>query len=213
MARCLLLNPSILLILVRRWPTNYPWRLWSTKASLLASWMISRACLTESKWAFVVLASWLSNLFRYSTRRYLDQRTWRQRLTRKHQNWEPVIPSLMKLYADWKYGSSTTRPPSPMEVDSSTATRPSGNYDFSLPVLDIYTLDTSATIPCSGEELPITALVKNGYLGNTPVAPSLAISLKTLELFRRIQLHKSSFSVEAFTKVVCDLYAVCTYSS
>ena len=159
------------------------------------------------------LASWLINFFRYSTRRYLDQRTWRQRLTRKCQNWDPVIPSLMESYADWKYGPSTTHSPSPMEVDSSTVTPPSGTHDFSLPVLDIYTLDTSITIPCSGEELPIAALIKNGYLGNTPVTPSLAISLKTLELFRRIRLRKSSFSVEAFVKVVCDLYAIRTHSS
>ena len=118
----------------------------------------------------------------------------------------------MKSYMDWKYELSTTRSTSPMEVDPSTAIPPSGNYDFELPVLDIYTLDTSVTIPCPGEELPIAALVKNGYLGNTPATPSLAISLKTLELFRRIRLRKSSFSVEAFVKVVCDLYAVCTRS-
>ena len=57
------------------------------------------------------------------------------------------------------------------------------------------------------------ALVKNGYLGNTPMTPSLAISLKTLELFRRIRLRKSSFSAEAYAKVLCDLYSVCTYPS
>jgi hypothetical protein len=83
------------------------------------------------------------------------------------------------------------------------------NYDFSLEVLDIYTLDSSITIPCSDKELPIKALVKSGYLGNTPATPSLATSFRTLELFRRLRLRKSSFSVEAFVKVVCDLYSVC----
>ena len=150
---------------------------------------------------------------RYSTRRYLDQRTWRQCLTRKHQNWDLVIPSLMESYTDWKYGPSTTCSPSLMEVDFFTVTPPSGTHNFSLPILDIYTLDTSITIPCSGEELPIAALVKNSYLENTPATPSLAISLKTLELFRHIRLHKSSFSVEAFIKAVCDLYTVRTHSS
>ena len=85
---------------------------------------------------------------------------------------------------------------------------PPGGYDFSLEALDIYTLETSVDIPCSDKELPIEALVKNGYLGNSPATPSLAISFKTLELFRRIRLRKSSFSVEAFVKVVCDMYSV-----
>ncbi|KAH7904203.1 hypothetical protein BJ138DRAFT_1239965, partial [Hygrophoropsis aurantiaca] len=38
--------------------------------------------------------------------------------------------------------------------------------------------------------------------------PSLAFSLPTLELYRRIRLRKPSFSVEAFAKVLCDLYGI-----
>jgi hypothetical protein len=90
---------------------------------------------------------------------------------------------------------------------------PPNDFNFSLEVLDIYTLETSVAVPCSDRELPIQALMKSGYLGNTPTTPSLAISLKTLELFRRIQLRKSSFSIEAFAKVICDVYSVSPYSS
>ncbi|KAF9489129.1 hypothetical protein BDN71DRAFT_1402123, partial [Pleurotus eryngii] len=45
-----------------------------------------------------------------------------------------------------------------------------------------------------------------GYLGMTPITPNLAISLKTLELFRRLRLRKASLSVEAFAKVMCNYY-------
>ena len=83
------------------------------------------------------------------------------------------------------------------------------DFTFDIEVVDIYTLDTSARIPCSPNDLPINALVKSGYLGNTPITPTLAISLRTLELFWRIRSRKSSFSVDAFTKVICDLYSVC----
>ena len=59
------------------------------------------------------------------------------------------------------------------------------------------------------DEHPIAeALVLNGYLGTSPQSPSLAVSLKSLDLYHRIRLRKPSFSCEAFTKVVCDLYAV-----
>ena len=85
---------------------------------------------------------------------------------------------------------------------------PPANYDFSLEVLDIYTLNTLVIVPCSEKDLPIQALAKIRYLGNAPATPSLAISFRTLELLRCIRLRKSSFSVEAFVKVVCDLYCV-----
>ena len=117
---------------------------------------------------------------------------------------------------EWKYATTTTHPPSPMVVDRPSPTSPPNvpppdNFSFSLEVLDVYMLETSVTFLCSREGLPIKALIKSGYLGNTPTTPSLAISLQMLELFRHIQLHKSSFSVEVFTKVVCDLYSVSSY--
>lgn len=149
---------------------------------------------------------------RYSSRRYLDQRSWKQRLTRTHKNWEPALPFLVELYMGWKYAPDAARPTSPMVVDPLPTTTPPSNYDFVLEVLDVYTLDMTVTIACSGEELPIHALAKSGYLGNSPATPSLAISFRTLELFRRLRLRKSSFSVEAFVKVVCDIYSVCLLS-
>lgn len=60
---------------------------------------------------------------------------------------------------------------------------PSCDFSFTLETLDIYTLKKSASIPCSDKETLIQALIKSGYLGNTPITPTLAISLRTLELF------------------------------
>ena len=76
-------------------------------------------------------------------------------------------------------------------------------------VINIYTLEWSAHIPCGEEsESPLEALALSRYLGNKPLNPSLAISIRTLELYRRLRLQKPSFSVEVFAKVVCDLYSV-----
>ncbi|KAI0350003.1 hypothetical protein OH77DRAFT_1576588 [Trametes cingulata] len=47
-----------------------------------------------------------------------------------------------------------------------------------------------------------------GYLGNAPLNPSLAISFKTLELLRCLKLVKASFSIEAFTKLLCHQYYI-----
>ncbi|KAG6883489.1 hypothetical protein C0992_008628, partial [Termitomyces sp. T32_za158] len=53
-----------------------------------------------------------------------------------------------------------------------------------------------------------TSLVKHSYLRTTLEEPSLAVSLRTLELYYRIRRRRASFSIEAFAKVLCDLYKI-----
>ncbi|KAH9853147.1 hypothetical protein C2E23DRAFT_729387, partial [Lenzites betulinus] len=75
-------------------------------------------------------------------------------------------------------------------------------------VYDIFSLSATASVASDTALSVAEALVVNGYLGTTPVTPAVAISLKTLELLRRIRLVKASFSLEAFAKLVCYYYSV-----
>lgn len=95
----------------------------------------------------------------------------------------------------WRYGTSAPIDP---EVLPSTT-------EFN--VLDIYTTATTASITRSEGSL-MEDLVSAGYLGTSPLHPELAVSFKTLELFRCLKLFKPSFSTEAFTKLLCYLYYV-----
>jgi hypothetical protein len=132
-----------------------------------------------------------------------DSRTWRLRLKHLQENWEPLMSKLASGYLSWKY---EPRPPMPT---SDSPTVPPSPWDFSIEVADIYTVQTTAQIHRSAEvESTAEALVLNGYLPTTPESPSFAVSLKTLELFRCIRIRKPSFSIEAFAKVLCDLYGV-----
>ncbi|EMD33855.1 hypothetical protein CERSUDRAFT_55723, partial [Gelatoporia subvermispora B] len=80
---------------------------------------------------------------------------------------------------------------------------------FTIDVVDMYTMDSTTHISRTEDSRSVAeALAQHGYLATSPTNPSLAISFKTLELFRRLRLRKPSFSVEAFTKVVCDFYAI-----
>ncbi|KAG2363364.1 hypothetical protein BDR07DRAFT_1450743 [Suillus spraguei] len=74
------------------------------------------------------------------------------------------------------------------------------NETFMLAVRDIVGSHV-ATVETAAE-----ALVLSGYLGATPHSPTITISLLTLELYRCLHLHKPLLSIEAFTKVICDLY-------
>ena len=142
-----------------------------------------------------------------------------------HANWTPFLTDLADAYIAWKAGASmnpsspsdavpseipsnmsTSRPLSP----SSSSDQPdsSSSYDFTIATIDIYTLQRNRNIHRTSDMKTAVALMSHGLLSNVPLLPSLALSLTTLELYRRLRLRKPSFSVEAFAKVVCDLYMV-----
>ncbi|RDX49545.1 hypothetical protein OH76DRAFT_1418305 [Lentinus brumalis] len=127
-----------------------------------------------------------------TSRSYRDGRSWRKRLQNFDANWKVVLPDICKAYLQWRYGT-----PAPKDPEILPATE-----EFE--VLDIYSTATTATITRYGSLAE--DLVLNGYLGTAPLHPSLAISFKTLELFRLIRSFKASFSTEAFTKLLCYVY-------
>ncbi|KAI0348802.1 hypothetical protein OH77DRAFT_617276 [Trametes cingulata] len=81
-------------------------------------------------------------------------------------------------------------------------------YDFSIAVIDLHTLASTAEIRRDATQTTVVALAEQGYMATSPISPTLAISFNTLELFRRIRARKASMSVEAFAKVICDYYAI-----
>ncbi|KAG6848322.1 hypothetical protein H0H93_001199 [Arthromyces matolae] len=137
---------------------------------------------------------------KWNTRHYVDHRTWKLRRETLEKNWAPLLEPLTDAYLQWRYQQQSSQQPPPSE---------SNPYDITITVLDIYTLSTVEVIRRS-EHSPSVAitLVQAGYLGTAPESPSLAISLKTLELFRVIRLHRPSFSIKAFAKTICYLYTI-----
>ncbi|KAF6757867.1 hypothetical protein DFP72DRAFT_1108913 [Ephemerocybe angulata] len=135
---------------------------------------------------------------KWSKRHYRDGRTWRNRRQRFDNTWAEHFEALTDAYLRWKYpGSQNAASPSPSNRT---------DLDLHIATADLYTLEKEATIPRRDDQMSMVALVEAGYLGNSPLSPSLAISLKTLELFKVIRQRRPSFSFEAFAKVLCDLY-------
>ncbi|RXW12166.1 hypothetical protein EST38_g13691 [Candolleomyces aberdarensis] len=138
------------------------------------------------------------------SRRYLrDARTWRHRLSRVQQNWAPLIERLVSAYLRWRYPSANATQPNNVEGEACE-----GSIPFSITTVNLYSMESSVTINLRDDQVATVALVEAGYLGSSPVDPSIAISLKTLELYQLIRQRKPSFSYEAFAKVLCDLYQV-----
>jgi hypothetical protein len=122
-----------------------------------------------------------------------------------------VLPSLIKAFLSWKYPELTTPTPTTSDTPAPTSadTPPAidvdpVSYDLSMDSVDLYTLTTSINVPrTSSMTAVVGALMLQGYLATSSVDPTLAISIKTLELFRRLRCRKASLSVEAYAKVLC----------
>ncbi len=125
-----------------------------------------------------------------------DARTWKQHLENQDTAWRNAIPHIVDAYLQWRYGS-----PAPVDPNVVPATT-------EIDVINIYSTATSAHIPRSDKSLT-EDVVSAGYLGTSPLFPSLAISFKALELFGCLKLFRPSFSTEAFTELLCYLYYVC----
>ena len=135
---------------------------------------------------------------------YRDHRTWQHRTSRTEANWEPLLPELTDHYLSWKYPTS---PPDDIPIqdpeDLNTVT-------FEIELVDIHTVPQKITIQrAPGSLSPCCDLACHGYIRNAPNNPTIAVSIKTLELYRRLRRRKPRFSIEAFAKVVCDIYMVC----
>ncbi|KAL7283107.1 LOW QUALITY PROTEIN: hypothetical protein ACG7TL_002532 [Trametes sanguinea] len=122
---------------------------------------------------------------------------WRQRVENMERNWTPLLPMVIDAFLAWRHPRAEA---APVDIDP--------DYSFDIDVIDIYGLIPSTTITRSSDESAAVALVRHGYLGNSLVNPSLAISLKTLELLRCLKLVKASFSAEAFAKLICYQYYI-----
>jgi len=134
----------------------------------------------------------------YSTRRRVDHRTRAQRLQRLESAWSSQMESLTAALLDYRLKSSNAQPPSQMPIPA-----PEG-IDF--PVIDLYTRKETDRVNFEGHAYPGVALVHAGYMPTSPTNPQFGISIDTLSLYHLLRLRQPSFSIQAFSKVLCDRY-------
>jgi hypothetical protein len=58
---------------------------------------------------------------------------------------------------------------------------------------------------------PNTNLLLQGCLSSAPTRVSFAISLRTLELYRRLRVRQPRLSIQAWVRTLCDYHNVSSY--
>ncbi|KAG2737755.1 hypothetical protein P692DRAFT_20883222 [Suillus brevipes Sb2] len=131
-----------------------------------------------------------------------DKRTRTQRNHHANAAWTQQIPALVEAYLRWRHGP---------ENHCHGADEPS-HHTFSVSGVGIMDFSPHLLIQQQDNEVANAALLRHGFLGCSPVQPTVAIRLECLELYHQIRRRQSSFGIQTFTKVLCALHNV-TYSS
>ena len=157
--------------------------------------------------AYIISPSSLLTYFSMNTwlgRKPIRHQTWKMRRTAEFQNWDPLMTPLIDAFIDWRYNT----PQSPGTHESTDNLYIIRVFDLNMVSNSKMMTYTIARPPNSIS--PAIDFVKHGFLVKTPMLPEVAISLKTLEFYHRVRLQKALYSAEAFAKVICDFYLICT---
>jgi hypothetical protein len=140
-----------------------------------------------------------------------DYRPWSSRGERSEQRWKAYLQKNTDAFLDWKCGEQLSKETAPSFVVKVTVDFVDGktllivlqSYRLSYSSMDHIGIEYNRTfslcMPTKG-----SSLLRQGFMGSSPMHPSAAFSLRTLDWFSALQLHQSSFSAYGFIQTICD---------
>ncbi|KAI0059962.1 hypothetical protein BV25DRAFT_1918089 [Artomyces pyxidatus] len=119
--------------------------------------------------------------------------SWSARILHAEARWRVQLPALVDAYMQYIHD--------PIDVAEF------GFDPFPLAYMDVYDFSPEKIIyQLPGSPYVNVTLLRQGCLGSTPLDVSSAISLRTLELYRRLRLRQPRVSIQAWIKVICDIH-------
>ncbi|KAJ3519263.1 hypothetical protein NMY22_g13286 [Coprinellus aureogranulatus] len=140
-----------------------------------------------------------------SRRRYESTSTRRDRLERQTQGFEAQMADLVDAYMAWEMDLG--------DKSFDFAVPPSmapGGADgmWEVQVLDIFRTYRHTVGFLTSDKYPGCAFIRHGLIPSAPFTPAYAVSIRTLETYRKIHLRCPHLALEPFVKSLCDAYGV-----
>ncbi|KAI5997581.1 hypothetical protein EDD15DRAFT_2162612 [Pisolithus albus] len=110
--------------------------------------------------------------------RYADSRTWHDHIELQTEHWRLQMEQLVNAYLDYRYRDTGDGLPAPEESEASTQ----------------YLMDVELV------------LIYHGYIGCSPVLPTVSVSLRTLASYHQIHRICPRFGIQAQCKLLCHLH-------
>lgn len=157
----------------------------------------------------------------HSKRRYVDHRTRRDRNERRHRKFQQQMKALVDAKMQYDFEEVHGRTPTADKelIGKFQKTRIVDVYGLYLTIQcealaanliqQTGTMHVNTFYPLT-DTSPGPQLIKlHGAIPTAPITPSVAISIKALELYRCAKFRCPHFSVQAFVKTMLDVQEVC----
>ncbi|KIK20392.1 hypothetical protein PISMIDRAFT_105862 [Pisolithus microcarpus 441] len=127
--------------------------------------------------------------------RHADSRTRRDRVELQTEHWTLQMDRLVDAYLDYSSRDTGDGLPVAGELeDHATKLQPGRRL---------------ATLPHKSHHLyPNEVLIYHGYIGCSPLLPTVAVSLRTLATYRQIHRICPRFGIQAHCKLLCHLHSM-----
>ena len=130
------------------------------------------------------------------------------------REWQQQLPALVDGFLAWKAGVRHCPADDVLSWDVMLV-----DFNGEPCALYPYTVMTSsierrlgAVTPASVEEYPNESLARQGYLGTSPLRPSVAIVFNTLEAYRQLHHACPRLSIQAQVQALCRLHSVSSFA-
>ncbi|KAH9972566.1 hypothetical protein BGW80DRAFT_1119934, partial [Lactifluus volemus] len=143
-------------------------------------------------------------------RKRRNVQTWSARIQSVQSKWDAQLPSLIDSFLQYKRSGGR------LEDDQASGTAET----FTLLLFDVYGMcfvcidfsESHLFLQLPGCMYPNTNLLLQGCLSSAPTRVSFVISLRTLELYRRLRVRQPRLSIQAWVRTLCDYHNI-TYHS
>ncbi|KAG8703420.1 hypothetical protein FRC09_004173 [Ceratobasidium sp. 395] len=135
-------------------------------------------------------------------------RSWIERNHNASAAWSDQYEELADAYLHYNGLLSGNDPVIPNNMSDEAAS--GETQSFVVETVDLFARESNHCFNRQCDEHPNVALVKAGYISPSPTHPTTAISIRTLNLFKLLRRRMPQFSIQAFTKVLCDLHLLST---
>ncbi|KAG1740121.1 uncharacterized protein EDB91DRAFT_1053382 [Suillus paluster] len=144
--------------------------------------------------------------------RYVDPRTHKDRIDIQNANWTIQMECLVKAYLDyctWDHGDGMPSAPNEDEpIHNHLDTLTLQNIELVDIFSDFFFFLRASVQPQPFHNFPNESLIYHGYLGCSPLHPTVAVSLRTLAVYRQSHRTCPRFSIQGQCKNLCHLHNV-----
>ncbi|EIW82713.1 hypothetical protein CONPUDRAFT_163795 [Coniophora puteana RWD-64-598 SS2] len=134
----------------------------------------------------------------------VDYRTRRDRGLRRDQTFLRQLPAMVDAYLEWSY----RRDRSGRGSDTPVGEKAEESVGVQMRVIDVFDARTIFVTEAPTDKNILATLVRHGLVPCSPCSPNVSITIDALELLRISRVRCPHYSIQAFTKTLCDLHGV-----